>query len=55
MALLEYLLGGDLPGFEEASRLLFAGKLGEFADAIETWPADLRDHVLELAQPSPED
>lgn len=48
-------LGGDLPGFEEASRLLFADKLAEFAAAIETWPTDLRDHVLELAQPSPED
>lgn len=48
-------LGGDLPGFEEASRLLFADKLEEFAAAMAAWPADLRDHVLELAQPSQED
>ncbi|WP_395328662.1 DUF2239 family protein [Novosphingobium sp. BL-8H] len=48
-------LGGDLPGFEEASRLLFADKPVEFAAAIAACPADWRDHVLELAQPSPED
>ncbi|TCM18982.1 hypothetical protein EDF56_104517 [Novosphingobium sp. PhB165] len=48
-------LGGDLPGFEEASRLLFADRLEDFAKALAPWPGDLRDHVLELAQPSLED
>ncbi|MGH6744713.1 DUF2239 family protein [Novosphingobium sp.] len=48
-------LGGDLPGFEEASRLLFADKLEELAAALAPWPADLRDHVLELVQPRAED
>ena len=40
---------GDLPGFEEAARALFADdqqRLGQLANA---WPPDLRDHVLWLA------
>jgi hypothetical protein len=48
-------LGGDLPGFEEASRLLFADSLAELAEALASWPTDIRDHVLELAEPRAED
>ncbi|WP_369818314.1 DUF2239 family protein [Novosphingobium sp. ST904] len=51
----ERTLGGDLPGFEKASRLLFADKPAELAAALAPWPADLRDHLLELAQPRAED
>lgn len=38
-------LAGDLPGFEEASRLLFAGDEAGFARSIARWPQDLRDYL----------
>lgn len=41
-------VGGDLPGFEEASRALFAGDLERFATLIADWPADVRDYALRL-------
>jgi hypothetical protein len=42
---------GDEPGFEEATRALFAGDSGRFTDEAKRWPADLRDHALRLAAP----
>lgn len=42
-------LAGDLPGFEEASRALFADDQPTFLQRTEAWPADLRDHALLLA------
>ncbi len=42
-------IGGNLPGFEEASRALFAGDLPRLATLIADWPADVRDHALRLA------
>ncbi|MBN3724970.1 DUF2239 family protein [Burkholderia sp. Ac-20379] len=47
-------LAGDLPGFEEASRALFAGEAGDFRERIDGWPADIRAHVLRLAEPEAE-
>ena len=44
-------LAGDLPGYEEAIRALFAGEDQSFADRMATWPPDIRDHALALAQP----
>ncbi|WP_256977434.1 DUF2239 family protein [Bordetella genomosp. 10] len=41
-------VGGDLPGFEEASRALFADDRAAFAAHIDAWPADVRDHALRL-------
>jgi hypothetical protein len=43
-------LAGDAPGFEEASRALFAGKQPAFLACVQAWPADVREHVLRLAQ-----
>jgi hypothetical protein len=43
-------LAGDLPGFEEATRALFAGNSERFAALICDWPEDLRKHVTWLAQ-----
>lgn len=43
-------LGGDLPGFEEASRALFANDLLKLKTLLSTWPRDVGDHVLRLAQ-----
>jgi len=38
-------VGGDLPGFEEASRRLFAADFPAFYDAIAAWPADVVDQL----------
>ncbi|MGK5078351.1 DUF2239 family protein [Janthinobacterium sp. HLX7-2] len=43
-------LAGDEAGFEEASRALFAGRLPAFLACVQAWPADVREHVLQLAQ-----
>ena len=42
-------IAGDLAGFEEASRALFANDLEGFARQIADWPADVREHALGLA------
>jgi hypothetical protein len=42
-------VAGDLPGFEEASRALFAGDEDRFHAAAAGWPADVRDHADRLA------
>jgi hypothetical protein len=42
-------LAGDLPGFEEALRALFAGDAEGFADRVKAWPTDVRDHAMALA------
>lgn len=40
---------GDLPGFEEASRALFAGDRARFDASTAGWPADIRIHAARLA------
>jgi uncharacterized protein len=42
-------MAGNLPGFEEATRALFADDRRRMAGHIATWPADIRDHVVKLA------
>jgi uncharacterized protein len=42
-------MAGDRPGFEEATRALFAGKRERFDELTEPWPADIRDYVRKLA------
>jgi hypothetical protein len=39
-------MAGDLPGFEEASRALFAGEERRFERLVRGWPADVRKHAL---------
>jgi hypothetical protein len=41
-------MAGDLPGFEEASRALFARDHDRLKKLIRQWPRDVRAHVLEL-------
>lgn len=43
-------VAGDLPAYEEATRMLFAGDWSEFERTIRDWPADVRDHALRLAE-----
>ena len=45
-------MAGDLPGFEEAARALFAGDPGRFTECIRGWPEDVRRHLAWLAQGS---
>ncbi len=45
-------MAGNLPGFEEASRALFAHNEDRFAQQICDWPADIREHVRRLARES---
>ncbi|MCE9572730.1 MAG: DUF2239 family protein [Deltaproteobacteria bacterium] len=42
-------MAGDAPGFEEASRALFAGDRPRFETHTAAWPPDVRAHALELA------
>jgi uncharacterized protein len=42
-------MAGNLAHFEEASRALFAGDRRRFAAEVADWPADIRDHILKLA------
>lgn len=43
-------LAGNEPGFEEATRALFAGDSAKFADQVDGWPVDVRDHAKRLAE-----
>jgi hypothetical protein len=42
-------MAGNLPGFEEASRALFADDRRRFGGLIAGWPGDIRDHIVKLA------
>ena len=46
-------MAGDMAGFEEASRALFANDAAKFRQQTEAWPADVRDYVRYLAYPLP--
>ena len=43
-------MAGDLPGFEEATRALFAGDPSRFKDLTTSWPGDIREHAHKLAE-----
>lgn len=42
-------MAGNLPGFEEATRALFAGNGERFDQEVASWPTDVRDHTRRLA------
>lgn len=42
-------VGGNLPGFEEATRALFAYDRRRFTELIAAWPEDVRDYAIALA------
>ena len=42
-------MAGDMPGFEEAVRALFANDRVKFAEWIAAWPADVRYYATQLA------
>lgn len=43
------VVAGDKPGFEEASRALFAGNRDLFNTWTSSWPPDARDHARRMA------
>jgi hypothetical protein len=45
-------LAGNLPGFEEAGRALFANDRERLAHLAAPWPDDVREHILRLSDPS---
>jgi uncharacterized protein len=42
-------MSGNLPGFEEAARALFADDRRRFVGLVAAWPNDIRDHAVMLA------
>jgi hypothetical protein len=42
-------MAGDWPGYEEATRMLFAGDWTAFDAAVEEWPKDVRETAREMA------
>jgi len=42
-------MAGNLPGFEEATRALYANERERLHDLIAAWPRDLREHAIRLA------
>ncbi len=44
-------MAGNQPGFEEATRALFAGDLQRFSDHSAAWPADIRAYAHGMAAP----
>lgn len=45
-----HAVGGDLPGFEALSRVLFTGDQAGFAEQLQSWPAAIAAHALRLAE-----
>jgi hypothetical protein len=43
------VMAGNLAGFEEASRALFADDRRRFVGLVAGWPDDIRDHAVKLA------
>jgi uncharacterized protein len=48
-------MAGNEPGFEEATRALFAGDQERFAQLVEPWPTDVGIHAKKLASRAFED
>jgi hypothetical protein len=42
-------MAGNEPGFEEATRALFAGDRSRFDEQTSAWPEDVRDHARKVA------
>jgi hypothetical protein len=43
-------MAGDRPGYEEASRALFAGDVVRFEALVQRWPKDVREYAVERAR-----
>lgn len=45
-------MAGNLDGFEEAARALFAADRGKFNALLASWPSDVQAHLQALAEPA---
>jgi hypothetical protein len=45
-------MAGNLDGFEEAARALFAADLTKFDVLVASWPCDVKTHLQQLAEPA---
>lgn len=45
-------LCGNMPGYEEVLRALYAGEEEAFTQRLGDWPRDMRDYAIALAKPS---
>ena len=45
-------MAGDLPGFEEATRALFAKDRARFERHVAQWPDDVGAYATKLAEPA---
>ncbi len=45
-------MAGNLDGFEEAARALFAADCVRFDALVAAWPVDVREHLQQLAEPA---
>jgi uncharacterized protein len=43
------VMAGNQPGFEEATRALFAAQRERFDQSVKSWPEDIRKHARKLA------
>ena len=43
-----WVMAGNLPNFEEATRALYAGDNDRLSILIDSWPVDVRDHIKRL-------
>jgi hypothetical protein len=43
-----WAMAGNLPGFEEASRALYAKNQAQFESLIVRWPRDVQTHLLDI-------
>ncbi len=46
------VMAGNQPHYEDAIRALFAGDAARFEELVAGWPADVREHARELAEPA---
>jgi hypothetical protein len=45
-------MAGNLAGYEEATRALYAGNRSDFENLMQDWPSDIRAHAQRLAEDS---
>ena len=45
-----WAMAGNFPGFEEASRALYAGNRKRLEELIREWPRDIREHIERLVE-----
>ncbi len=45
-----FAIAGDLPGFEDATRALFASDKASFMEKIKAWPKDIKHYAIKFSE-----